>query len=92
MPDDIKVRTMRNFRLMHNITLDEVAIAAGKTTQWISRIEIGTVKATNHNKYRMMQAYQIVIHNRQRAIDEMAGDYKKLKKSLFEEVPEWTPE
>lgn len=90
MPDAMKVRAIRNFRLRHNLSLQEVADAAGMTKQWISQIEIGDVTATAENKLTMIRAYQAVIHKRRQALDNLEQGFIALFDPLFEEEDEWT--
>ncbi len=91
MPDtNVTVRAMRNFRLKHNISLKEVAEAAGKSPQWISQLELGPASASIRNQYKMMQAFQLLILNRQRTVARLEEDFNKMKRLLMEEEAEWT--
>ena len=89
MPDLVTVRAMRNFRLKHNIPLQEIAEAISKSQQWVSRIELGQASATVHNQYQMMLALQHIIFNRQRGLTQMEADFAVMKRNLLEEEPEW---
>lgn len=89
MSDVMNVRAMRNFRLRHNIPLQEVADAAGKSNQWVSQVELCQASASKHNQYEMMKAFQHVILDRKKALACMEGEYAEMKQKLLEEEPEW---
>jgi transcriptional regulator with XRE-family HTH domain len=83
------VRAMRNFRLKHNLSLKEVAAAVGKSSQWLSQLELGTAPANTPNQYKVMQAFQLLILNKQRAVMQMQEDFIRVKRRLMEEEPDW---
>jgi transcriptional regulator with XRE-family HTH domain len=80
---------MRNFRLKHKISLQEIANAVGKSQQWVSKVELGKAPATIHNRYYMMLALQQVVLNRKREADALEDEFRKMKTKILEEEFEW---
>jgi transcriptional regulator with XRE-family HTH domain len=82
---------MRNFRIRHGISLQDVAAAAGKSHQWASRAELGHIPATNHISSIVSNALYQIVQQRKQEAALLEADYAALKDRILEEEIEWTP-
>lgn len=78
----------RNFRLRHNISLQELAENCGISAQRISQIELGGVRAPRKQE-KLVQAMESVLLNRKRNAAQSLTEFQKEKRYLFEWEQEW---
>lgn len=70
--DDTRLRVLRQ---KHHISLFELAEAADISYQYLSRIELGEVRATPLQEEKMDAAVRQLIYNRENALHALKSDY-----------------
>jgi predicted transcriptional regulator len=86
----ITIRVIRNFRIKHGIFLQELADAAGKSQQWVSKVELGSKPATDHIHSIVSTALHRIVQQRKQQVVLIEADYLTIKDCLLEEEIEWT--
>lgn len=79
-----KVRYMRLLRLEYNISLKELAIAAGVSSQYISDIELGKYHPTASVNRLIDKAFENVIHQRIEQLVRLSDVYYRNRLHLLE--------
>jgi len=77
-----KITVMRSLRLLHGISLKELAAAANVSTQYISRVELGT--AYGKNLKLAQKAFEMLIAEKTGRLDELKKTYTDVKDRLLE--------
>jgi len=77
---------LRALRQAHGIPLTELSRAAGKSHQYMSRLELLDVPITVRSLALAQAAFERVIAERRQTANALAQDYERLKNQLLKEV------
>ena len=81
----MKVSTvMRSLRILHGISLKELAGAAGVSPQYMSNVELGVIRYKNLEE-QMQAAFETLISERAGRLEELEKSYGENKERLLEE-------
>ncbi len=78
-----EITNMRGLRLKHNVTLSELAQAAGVSAQQISRVELFEHPPTQSLERKYESAMEEVIVRRYGAVRALEHDYRAVKGILL---------
>lgn len=77
-----KTTVMRSLRILHKISLRELADAANVSVQYISKVELGN--SNGKNLKLMQKAFETLIHEKGGQLDMLMKSYADNKDHLLE--------
>ena len=80
----VQTTKLRRFRLKYNIPLIAISERAGISNQQVSRLELGTIRCTEENKARLVQAVETLIAESRELLDQMEQDFHHHREHLMD--------